>query len=98
MLSRHITTATESRCARSASRVIRRRPTRSQGHALEKLGHAIEYLVDSRVHRDVGISSPAESVAEQLLMRLSREVFAECEEIAPAVGVFQKLLRTLSRF
>jgi hypothetical protein len=31
-------------------------------------------------------------------MRLSREVFAECEEIAPAVGVFQKLLRTLSRF
>lgn len=53
--------------------------------ALEKLGHAIEYLVDSRlamVH-DLpdDLTARADTEATQILMRLSRTVFAECAEI-----------------
>jgi hypothetical protein len=81
---RRIATPVESRRVATADRVFRRRPTVIQGHALEVLGHAIEYLVDSRMHRDKGISSQADSVAEQVLMRLSREVFAECAKVVPA--------------
>src|ERR1700677_2678264 len=76
----YIAAAAESRHARTVSRVRRRCPTMIQGRALETLGHAIEYLVDSRMHRDRGVSCPADSEAEQILMRLSREVFAECAE------------------
>jgi hypothetical protein len=55
----------------------------SQGRALETLGHAIEYLVDSRMHRDQGLSSQADGEAEQVIMRLNRAVFAECAEVVP---------------
>ena len=79
----HIATAAETRRARSASRVRRRRPTMIQGQALERLGHAIEYLVDSRMHRDRDPFFLADSEAEQIIMRLSREVFAECAEVVP---------------
>jgi hypothetical protein len=57
-----------------------------QGRALEKLGHAIEYLVDSRLHRRSGSSpldNPDDREAEQLLAHLSRTVFADCREVAP---------------
>ena len=81
---RHFDTSHESWRTRSASRVLRRRPTMSQGRALETLGHAVEYLVDSRMHRDQGLSAQADSVAEQVLMCLNREVFAECAEVAPS--------------
>jgi hypothetical protein len=77
------------------TRVIRRRPTRSQGQALESLGHAIEYLVDSRMHRDRGLSSSADGEAEQIIMRLNREVFAECAEVAPSVGSKLWMMKTL---
>jgi len=77
------TTAVDSRHTRVATRVIRRRPTLSQGRALEMLGHAIEYLVDSRMHRDQGLSSQADGEAEQVIMRLNRAVFAECAEVVP---------------
>jgi hypothetical protein len=69
---------------RSASQAIHRRPSMHQGHALESLGHAIEYVYDSRVYRNGGEMSPSDVEAVQLLMRLSREVFVECREIAPA--------------
>jgi hypothetical protein len=79
--SRHIASSLETLRTRSATRVIRRRPTMSQGRALETLGHAIEYLVDSRMHRDQGLSSQADGEAEQVIMRLNRAVFAECAEV-----------------
>jgi hypothetical protein len=73
--------------SRSASHALRRRPTVDQGRAIEKLGHAIEYLVDSRLHRRSG-PSPLDDwddrEAEQLLARLSRAIFAECREVTPA--------------
>ena len=64
-------------------RVIRRRPTQTQGQALEKLGRAVEYLVDSRMALIHEPSTRSDSEALDILMRLSRCVFSECEEIVP---------------
>lgn len=69
-------------------RVIRKRPNPMQGKALEKLGHAIEYLVDSRMALIHEPSTRADAEALDILMRLSRCVFAECEEL---VSVGQRL-------
>jgi hypothetical protein len=55
----------------------------SQGQALEMIGHAIEYVYDSRVYRNNGQLSDSDMQAVQILMRLSREVFQECKEVAP---------------
>ena len=73
-----------SRRERSSSQTVHRRPSMDQGHALEKLGRAIEYIYDSRVYRNAGELSPGDVEAVQLLMRLSREVFVECREVVPA--------------
>lgn len=59
----------------------RRRTSPQQGRALELLGHAIEYLVDSRLFDQW--ESPADAAAVQLLMECSRAVFANCEKIVP---------------
>lgn len=69
--------------APAPKRIIRRRPTQSQGQALEKLGHAVEYLVDSRMVLIHEPSTRADAEALDILMRASRAVFAECEEIIP---------------
>jgi hypothetical protein len=84
ILVHHITTPVAARRTRPASDVVRRRPTMQQGRALETLGHAIEYLVDSQLHLDPGPASRDDGEAGQILMRLSREVFAECREVVPA--------------
>ena len=62
---------------------IRRRSSFSQGRALEILGHAVEYLVDSRMFLVDQLSTHADAEAVQILMRLSRQVFAECAEVVP---------------
>jgi hypothetical protein len=54
-----------------------------QGRSLEVLGHAIEYLIDSRMFLVSEPHTPAETDAVQLLSRCSREVFATCAEIVP---------------
>lgn len=69
--------------AKAADHVIRRRPTQAQGQALEKLGRAIEYLMDSRMAQSDEPSTKADADALEILMRLNRFVFAECEEIVP---------------
>lgn len=60
---------------------VTRRGTVEQGRALEVLGHAVEYLVDSRLFTlDEGtLKSDGEAV--QIMMRLSRAVFAECPQV-----------------
>ena len=63
--------------------VIRRRPSQTQGQALEKLGRAIEYLLDSRLALIHEPSTKADVEALDILMRLNRCVFSECEEIVP---------------
>ena len=81
---------------RTAAHIIRRRPTREQGRSLEILGHAIEYLIDSQLY--AGKDSAAEAVveAEQILMRLNREVFSECVEVAPRAARLAIWLRRLA--
>jgi hypothetical protein len=60
----------------------RRQITPRAGHALEILGHAIEYLTDEMVHEGLSSSGNSEQVkAIQLLMALNRQVYFECPEI-----------------
>lgn len=65
---------------RSLARV-RRRGSVDQGRALESLGHAVEYLVDSRLFQTGDVNQRSEQEAVQILMRMSRAVFAECPEV-----------------
>ena len=74
--------------------VVRRRGTLQQGQALELLGHAVEYLVDSRVFATEASSVRENQEAVQLLKRLSRDVFAECAEIK---SVRRRIERWLGR-
>jgi hypothetical protein len=60
---------------------VRRRGSEAQGRALETLGHAIEYLIDSQLWRGRDYDPKADQEAIQILMRLSREVFGECPEV-----------------
>jgi len=70
----------------------RRRISPRAGHALEILGHAIEYLTDEFVHRGAELSSRNEQLeAVQLLMSLNRQVYFEC----PEVPTFGERCRTL---
>ena len=72
----------------------RRRITPKAGHALEILGHAIEYLTDEFVHRGFDPSANrAELEAVQLLMALNRQVYFECPEQPTFVDRCRSLLR-----
>jgi hypothetical protein len=52
------------------------------GHALEILGHAIEYLTDEFVYEDGALSARnAQLQAVQMLMALNRQVYFECPEV-----------------
>jgi hypothetical protein len=54
------------------------------GHALEILGHAIEYLTDEFVHEGGSFSADnGQLQAVQLLMALNRQVYFECPEVLP---------------
>ncbi len=65
------------------ARLVHRRPDRQQGQALEVLGHALEYLVDTRmfVYREPNTKADAEAI--HILSRCSRELFATCAEVVP---------------
>ena len=71
----------EVRHARPTS--VRRRGSSEQGRALETLGHAVEYLVDSRMRFNDPQAAAGEKDAIELLMRLNRAVFSECPEVVP---------------
>lgn len=67
---------------RSASRsYVVRRPDREQGTALEVLGHAVEYLIDSRMAQIETPYTRSDEEALQLLMGCSRSVFESCAEV-----------------
>jgi hypothetical protein len=60
----------------------RHRITPKAGHALEILGHAIEYMTDEFVYEDGALSARnAQLQAVQLLMALNRQVYFECPEV-----------------
>lgn len=59
-----------------------RRISPEAGHALEILGHAIEYLSDELVHNGGELSGRNPQVqAVQLLMALNRDVYFSCPEL-----------------
>jgi hypothetical protein len=62
--------------------VRRRRISPEAGHALEILGHAIEYLTDEFVYAGGSFSvHDAQVEAVQLLMGLNREIYFDCPEV-----------------
>jgi hypothetical protein len=68
------------------ARPKRRRITPRAGHALEKLGHAIEYLTDEFLYENTAFSASSSQLeAVQLLMALNRAVYYECPEV-PSFG------------
>ena len=73
----------------------RRRITPQAGHALEILGHAIEYLTDEYVNeQSAAFSARNEKVeAVQLLMALNRQVYFEC----PLVPTLSERCRSFLR-
>ena len=71
----------------------RRRITPRAGHALEILGHAIEYLTDEYVHQG-GDMSPRNGQLEavQLLMARNRQVYYECPEVVTVGARLRSML------
>jgi|SRR6266702_2494113 len=69
--------------SRAQARINRpRRVSREAGHALEILGHAIEYLSDEFVHEGGAFNAHNPQLeAVQLLMALNRQVYFECPEV-----------------
>jgi len=67
------------------SRPITRRANYEQGRALEVLGHAIEYLIDSHLYLVGEPATRADSEATQILMQHSRQIFSECAEVVPPI-------------
>jgi hypothetical protein len=64
----------------------KRRISPRAGHALETLGHAIEYLTDELVHQGGSLSADNGQIAAiQLLMARNRAVYFSCPEI-PGFG------------
>lgn len=61
--------------------VIRRTASPAQGRALEALGHAIDYLIDSYGMCEGGHGFTGEFEAVLILKKASRAVFAECREV-----------------
>jgi hypothetical protein len=86
----HVPSATAAAAPARARRARRISP--EAGHALEILGHAIEYLSDEFVHNGGEITSRNPQVeAVQLLMALNRQVYFSC----PEVLTLRDRLRTL---
>lgn len=55
---------------------VRRQPAPAQGRGLSTLGHAIEYLIDSRIVE--GGTDRNDNEAVRILMGCSRTLFEEC--------------------
>ena len=75
-------------------RALQRRISPDAGRALEKLGHAIEYLTDEFVHAggSLAIHDP-QLEAVQLLMAINREIYFSC----PVVPGLAERLRAFLR-
>jgi hypothetical protein len=74
--------AESSAAALTQARTHRRRISPQAGHALEILGHAIEYLSDEFVHAGGSFSAHDGQVeAVQLLMQINRQIYLDCPEI-----------------
>ena len=85
------------RPAEPAQKAVRRRGSPAQGHALEALGHAIEYLIDSHPFLPFAEDAAEQTAvrdAIQLLIQSSRAVFADCPEV---VSIRERIKRHFLR-
>ena len=77
--------------------VTRRRGNAAQGRALETLGHAIEYLTDSRIHLVRKHADNARQLAEgdaaSILMQASSAVFLSCPQVVSLWDRLRSLYR-----
>ena len=66
------------------------------GHALEILGHAIEYLTDEFVHEG-GSLRPSRSALEaiQLLMARNREIYSACPVVQSLRSASARFIRSI---
>jgi hypothetical protein len=79
---------------RSVAAPLRRRIPPVSGHALEKLGHAIEYLTDEYIHEGcLGSQRVPRVEAIQLLMAANRGVYFEC----PVIPSLSQRIKSLFR-
>ena len=63
-----------------------RRISPQAGHALEKLGHAIDYLTDEYIHEGGAFNrNDPQLQAVQMLMAINRDIYLACPE-APTLG------------
>jgi hypothetical protein len=74
-----------------ATKTVRRRPGFQQGRALEIIGHAIEYLIDSP---KIDPQSEINFSAIDILAKASRAVFEECPEVVSLGDRIRKRLAT----
>ncbi|UWZ82910.1 hypothetical protein [Occallatibacter riparius] len=67
----------------SQAACVRRRITPQAGHALEKLGHAIEYLTDEFMNEEgqPPFRRDGRLEAIELLMAANREIYYHCPEV-----------------
>jgi hypothetical protein len=78
-------------------RIRRRRISPEAGHALEILGHAIEYLTDEYVHEGRSLCAhDAEVEAVQLLMQINRKIYLDCPEVRSLSARCRELLHLRS--
>ena len=73
----------------------RRRITPEMGRALERLGHAIEYLMDEHFHEHPASTRIDRPDAVTILLELRRQVYMEAPEIEPLSEKLKQLLRML---
>lgn len=84
----------EARLQTSQPKTARRhRPSPQQGIALEILGHAIEYLIDTNFYHQRA-DDPAVKEAVAILKQSSRDVFAAAPEMVPAGARAARWLRS----
>ena len=77
----HASQLAEAPCGEPAWLPRARRISVEAGHALEQLGHAIEYLTDEYVHAGGDCSADDPRIqAIQLLMAVNRQIYFACPE------------------
>lgn len=75
-----------------------RRDSRARGKALETLGHAAEYLIDSRMFLIELPYTKAEEEAVQTLMLLNRQIFDEHPKVVAPQSRIRAYMRSLISF
>lgn len=92
----HLTLPASSALA-SRTTQVRRRISPQAGMALEKLGHAIEYLTDEFTHQEGAPAFRRDGRIEaiQLLMSLNRQIYYECPEVPTLRGRLSAFLHQL---